>query len=174
VYLNGQWTYGLIWMDYGLFMYMWMCFVNCVFFLWICICELWYCVFCCELIKGAEKSVFGGEPSIFVGLGGGRRKYPGNIFSSAITWPTKIAWHVFSSATTVPTKMVSRPTFFVGLWKANENRYFSSVPTQIVAYFRRTYFRRLFSSACRRKYAIFVGLGLFSWVFGPRKFRRFL
>ena len=26
----------------------------------------------------------------------------------------------------------------------------------------------------RRKYAIFVGLGLFSWVFGPRKFRRFL
>jgi hypothetical protein len=150
VYLNGQWTYGLIWMDYGLFMYMWICFVNCVFCLWICICELWYCVFCCELIKGAEKSVFGG----------------GTInFRRPRWWPTKISWehifvghhqadgnigHVFSSSTTGPTKIVSRPTIFVGLGKADENRYFSSVPTEIVAYFRRTYFRRLFSSAFRR------------------------
>jgi hypothetical protein len=34
---------------YGLFMYygrLWMCFVNCVFCLWICICELWYCELC--------------------------------------------------------------------------------------------------------------------------------
>jgi hypothetical protein len=113
----------------------------------------------------------------------------GHVFSSATTGPTKISWarifvghhradenigHVFSSATTGPTKIVSRPTIFVGLGKADENRSFSSVPTEIVAYFRRTYCRRLFSSACRRKYAIFVGLGLFSWVFGPRKFRRFL
>jgi hypothetical protein len=28
---------------------------------------------------------------------------------------------------------------------------FSSVPMKIVAYFRLTYFRRLFSSVCRRK-----------------------
>jgi hypothetical protein len=30
--------------------------------------------------------------------------------------------------------------------EADENKSFSSVPTKIVAYFRRTYFRRLFSS----------------------------
>ena len=38
---------------------------------------------------------------------------------------------------------------------------FSSVPMKIVAYFRLTYFRRLFSSVCRRKYSIFVGLSFF-------------
>jgi hypothetical protein len=165
---------GHIWMDYGLFMYMWMCFVNYVLGLWICICELWYCVFCCELLIGAEKSVLWGEPSIFVGLGGGRRKYVPRIFSSATTGPTKIVWHLFSSATTWPTKIVSRPFIFVGLREADENKLFTSVPTKIGAYFRRTYFRRLFSSACRRKYPIFVGLGLFLWVLGPRKFRCFL
>jgi hypothetical protein len=37
-------------------------------------------------------------------------------------------------------KIVSRPFIFVGLGKADENRYFSSVPTKIGAYFRRTYF----------------------------------
>jgi hypothetical protein len=88
--------------------------------------------------------------------------------------PTKIAWHVFSSATTGPTKINGRLNIFVSLGKADENRLFSSVPTKIAVYFRRTYFRRLFSSAYRRKYSIFVGLGLFSWVFGPRKFRCFL
>jgi hypothetical protein len=125
---------------------------------------------------------------MFVGLGGGRRKYPGNIFSSAISGPKKISGTYFqrphladenslgvlSSATTGPTNIVSRPTIFVGLGKADENRYFSSVPTEIGAYFHRTYFWRLFSSACRRKLSIFVGLGLFSWAFGPRKFRCFL
>jgi hypothetical protein len=35
---------------------------------------------------------------------------------------------------------------FVGIGKADENRLFLSVPTKIGAYFRRTYFRRLFSS----------------------------
>jgi hypothetical protein len=45
-----------------------------------------------------------------------------------------------------PTKIVSRPTIFVGLVEADENKSFSSVPTEIVAYFRQTYFRRLFSS----------------------------
>jgi hypothetical protein len=42
---------------------------------------------------------------------------------------------------------------FVGLGEADENRSFSSVPTEIVAYFRRTYFRRLFSSV----YSYFCG-----------------
>jgi hypothetical protein len=33
-----------------------------------------------------QKNLFwGGEPSIFVGLGGGRRKYVPRLFSSAIT-----------------------------------------------------------------------------------------
>ena len=101
-----------------------------------CICDCGLCVFCCEL-KGAEKSVLGGEPSIFVGLGGGRRKYPGNIFSSAISGPMKVSGMYFR-----------RPHL------ADENSLggvFSSVPTEIGAYFRRTYFRRLFSSVCRRK-----------------------
>ena len=80
-------------------------------------------------------------------------------------WPTKISAQIFSSATTQgrrklcpyfrrpqwPTKIVSRPTIFVGLGEADENKSFSSVPTKIIPYFRRTYFRRLFSSACRRK-----------------------
>jgi hypothetical protein len=39
-----------------------------------CICDCGLCVFCCKL-KGAEKSVLGGVPRIFVGLHGGRRKY---------------------------------------------------------------------------------------------------
>jgi hypothetical protein len=69
-----------------------------------------------------------------------------HVFSSATTRPTKIAWHVFSSATTGPTKINGRLIIFVGLGKADENRLFSSVPTKITAYFRRTYFRRLFSS----------------------------
>jgi hypothetical protein len=81
----------------------------------------------------------GGLPSIFVDLGGGRRKYVPRIFSSATTGPTKIT-SLFSSATEAderwPTKIVSRPTIFVGLGKADENRSFSSVPTEIVAYFR--------------------------------------
>jgi hypothetical protein len=59
--------------------------------------------------------------------------------------PTKIAF-VFSSATERPTKIVSRPNIFVGLGEADEYRLFSWVPTEIVAYFRRTYFRGLFSS----------------------------
>jgi hypothetical protein len=37
---------------------------------------------------------------------------------------------------------VSRPTIFVGLGEADENTSFSSVPTKIIPYFRRTYFRR--------------------------------
>jgi elongation factor 1-alpha len=41
----------------------------------------------------------------------------------------------------------------IGNGYADENRSFSSVPTEIVAYFRRTYFRRLFSSV----YAYFRG-----------------
>jgi hypothetical protein len=89
-------------------------------------------------------------PDIFVGHHPGRRK-----LCSYFHRPLR------------PTKIVSRPTIFVGFVKADENKSFSSVPTKIAAYFRRTYFRRLFSSACRRKFSIFVGLGLFSWVFGP-------
>ena len=75
-------------------------------------------------------------------------------------WPMKIRAQIFSSATTQgrrklcsyfrrpqwPTKIVSRPTIFVGLGEADENTSFSSVPTKIIPYFRRTYFRRLFSS----------------------------
>jgi hypothetical protein len=137
-----------------------------------------------------QKNLFwGGEPSIFVGLGGGRRKYVPRLFSSATTGadenmfpgyfrrpplrPTKISWRIFVGHNR-PTKINGRRTIFVGFSKADENSLVSSVPTKIPAYFRRTYFRRLFSSACRRKLSIFVGLGLFSWVFGPRKFRRFL
>jgi hypothetical protein len=33
-------------------------------------------------------------------------------------------------------------TFFVGLGEADENKSFTSVPTKIVAHFRRIYFRR--------------------------------
>jgi hypothetical protein len=98
--------------------------------------------------------------------------YPG-YFGRPPPRPTKIAWRIFVGHQR-PTKINGRLTIFVGLGKTDENRLFSSVPTKIAAYFRRTYFRRLFSSACRRKFSIFVGLGLFSWVFGPRKFRRFL
>jgi hypothetical protein len=79
--------------NYGLFMYygrLWMCFVNCVFCLWICICDIVNCVFCCQL-KGAEKFVFWGggimnfrrpgwrptkihaAPAIFVGHRGRRK-----------------------------------------------------------------------------------------------------
>jgi hypothetical protein len=46
---------------------------------------------------------------------------------------------------------VNTQPIFVGLGEADENRSFSSVLTEIVAYFRRTYFRRLFSSVCQRK-----------------------
>jgi hypothetical protein len=154
-------------------MYMWMCFVNYVLGLWICICELWYCVYCCELLIGAEKSVLGGNhqfssASVVVD----ENMFPG-YFRRPPPRPTKIAWRIFVGHQR-PTKINGRLTIFVGLGKTDENRLFSSVPTKIAAYFRRTYFRRLFSSACRRKFSIFVGLGLFSWVFGPRKFRRFL
>ena len=131
-------------------MYMWMCFVNCVFCLWICICDIVNCVFCCQL-KGAEKSVLGGYhqfssasvvadentcPGYFRRLPPGRRKSRPHFRR-----PPR------------PTKIVNRPTIFAGLGKADENRSFSSVPTEIVAYFRRTYFRRLFSSV----YAYFRG-----------------
>jgi hypothetical protein len=126
--------------------------------------------------------------AIFVGHHRGQRKYVPRLFSSATTGadenmfpgyfrrppprPTKISWCIFVGHR--PTKINGRRTIFVGFSKADENSLVSSVPTKIYAYFRRTYFRRLFSSACRRKYYIFVGLGLFSWVFGPRKFRCFL
>jgi hypothetical protein len=87
-----------------------------------------------------------------------------HVFSSAITQADENSLHVFSSAITGPTKIVSRPLIFVGLKKADENKLFSSVLPIFV--------ELIFGG--RRKYSIFVGLGLFSWVFGPRKFRRFL
>jgi hypothetical protein len=83
--------------------------------------------------------------------------------------PTKICSQAIFVGHHRPTKINGRRTIFVGFSKADENSLVSSVPTKIPAYFR-----RLFLSACRRKLSIFVGLGLFSWVFGPRKFRRFL
>jgi hypothetical protein len=55
---------------------------------------------------------------------------------------------VFSSAQEAH---VNSLCIFVGLGQTDENMLFSSVPTKIVAYFRLTYFRRLFSSVCRRK-----------------------
>jgi hypothetical protein len=45
-----------------------------------------------------------------------------------------------------PTKLPRRAPIFVGLGEADENKSFMSVPTKIVAHFRRIYFRRLFSS----------------------------
>jgi hypothetical protein len=116
------------------------------------------CVFCCQL-KGAEKSVLGGIMN-FRRPGWRPTKIHAQLFSSATDRPTKINTiyfrgpppgptkiaFVFSSATERPTKIVSRLTIFVGLGEADEYRLFSSVPTEIVAYFRRTYFRGLFSS----------------------------
>jgi hypothetical protein len=146
-------------MDYGVFMYygrLWMCFVNCVFCLWICICEL--CILLS--IERCRKSVWGYHefssawlqadettcPAIFVGHHRGRRKYMPSYFRRPPPRPTKIRAQLFSSATT-EADVNSQPTnYFVGLGEADENRSFSSVPTEIVAYFRRTYFRRLFSS----------------------------
>jgi hypothetical protein len=69
--------------------------------------------------------------------------------------PTKIKF-LFSSATEADVNSQLTTYFrrlFVGLGEADENRSFSSVPTKIVACFRRTYFRRLFSSV----YAYFCG-----------------
>jgi hypothetical protein len=57
---------------------------------------------------------------------------------------------LFSSATGADEH---KTTIFVGLGEADENKSFTSVPTKIVAHFRRIYFRRLFSSV----YAYFRG-----------------
>ena len=112
-YWNYVWTMDLWTMDYlcicecvlwyvyvNVFcdMYMWMCFVNCVFCLWICICGIVNCVFCCQL-KGAEKSVLWGVSWIFVGLQSGRRKYC-QLFSSTTTGADENTAQLFSSATT--------------------------------------------------------------------------
>ena len=149
---------------------------------------MWYCVYCCELLIGAEKSVLGGnhqfssasvvaDENMFPGYFRRPPPRPTKICSQDIfvghSRLTKLSWRIFVGHPR-PTKINGRLTIFVGFAKTDENRLFSSVPTKIDVYFRRTYFRRLFSSAGRRKYSIFVGLGLFSWVFGPRKFRRFL
>jgi hypothetical protein len=116
-----------------------------------CICDCGLCVFCCEL-KGAEKSVLGG--------GGGTM----NFFRPA--WrPTKIhagrasylRGHVEADENKAsyfrrprwPMKIPRRTPIFVGLGGTDESKSFKSVPMKIVAHFRRFYFRRLFSLACR-------------------------
>jgi hypothetical protein len=48
-----------------------------------------------------------------------------------------------------PTKIPRRAPIFVDLGEVDENKSFTSVPTKIVAHFRRIYFRSLFSLACR-------------------------
>jgi hypothetical protein len=96
----------------------------------ICICHCGLCVFCCEL-KGAKNLFWGGIIN----------------FRRLVRRPTKIAV-VFSSANEAHENSCC---IFVGLGKADENMLFLSVPTKIVVYFRLTYFRRLFSSVCRRK-----------------------
>ena len=86
--------------------------------------------------------------------------------------PTKIK-NLFSSAT-VTDANTQPSTYFRRPWGSRRKQVIFVGTDEIVSYFRRTYFRRLFSSACRQKQPVFVGLRLFSWVFGPRKFRRFL
>jgi hypothetical protein len=63
------------------------------------------------------------------------------------TWkPTKIKRPIFVGHGGRRKYPAGAP-IFVGLGEADENKSFTSVPTKIVAHFRRIYFRRLFSSA---------------------------
>jgi hypothetical protein len=74
----------------------------------------------------------------------------GQLFSS-VTEADENKCRYFRGPPPGPTKI--NAAIFVGLGEADENRSFSSVPTKIVACFRRTYFRRLFSLV----YAYFRG-----------------
>jgi hypothetical protein len=154
--------YGLC-MDYGLCIWycLWMCFVKSVLlvnpYMWYC----GLCVFCCEL-KDAEKSVLGGIMN----------------FRRPVRRSTKIhaGRQLFSWATGADENKAPIFVGHRGRRKYPADDLFSSAlgkPTKI-GRFRRTDGNSCLFSSNLFSAAIFVGLRLFSWVFGPRKFRRFL
>jgi hypothetical protein len=116
-----------------------------------CVCDCGLCVFCFEL-KGAEKSVLGGgyhEFSSACTEADENTCRPNQLFSWATGADENKA--PFFCGPPWPMKLPRRAPIFVGLGEADENTLFTSLPTKIVAHFCRIYFRRLFSSSCRRK-----------------------
>jgi hypothetical protein len=146
--------YGLC-MDYGLCIWycLWMCFVKSILLVNL---YMWYCglcVFCYEL-KGAEKSVLGGYHEFSSACSEADENTCRPPANQLFSWATGADENSsYFRRPPRPTQIPNQPHIFVGLGEADENRSFSSVPTEIVAYFRRTYFRRLFSSV----YAYFRG-----------------
>jgi hypothetical protein len=150
VLIVNVWNYGCVWpklpwklcmdyglMDYGLFMYygrLWMCFVNCVFCLWICICELWYCELCLLLsIERCTKFCFGGYHE-FLSAWMQADENTASYFRRSPPGPTKIRPSYFRRPPPGPTKI---RLLFSSATEADEN----SQPTN--------YFRRLWGN--RRK-----------------------
>jgi hypothetical protein len=185
-----EWVVSLF-MDYVWTMYRLYCgcdyAIETMYGLWtmygICLKQLWYClwmwfvksvllvksvyviVYMCILlwIKRCIKTCFRGVSWIFVGLFGGRRKYmQAASYFRGPPGPTKIKL-LFSSAT--ETDANTQPTtYFRRAW-GSRRKYVVFVDTDGNSCL---FSSNIFSTV------IFVGLRLFSWVFGPRKFRRFL